>query len=45
MLDEMKAYRDERSDTWQESDRGEAFNERIDALESIIGELDELPGT
>ncbi len=45
MLDEMEAYQDERSETWQESERGEAFNERIDALESIIGELDELPGT
>jgi hypothetical protein len=45
MLDEMEAYRDERSETWLESERGEAFNERIDALESIIGELDELPGT
>jgi hypothetical protein len=44
MLDEMEAYRDERSDTWQESERGEAFNERIDALESIIGELAESPG-
>jgi hypothetical protein len=45
MLDEMEAYRDERSEAWQESERGEPFNERIDALESIIGELDELPGT
>jgi hypothetical protein len=45
MLDEMEAYRDERSDTWQESERGEAFQERMDTLEGFIGELDELPGT
>ncbi len=45
MLDEMEAYRDERSETWHESERGESFQERIEALESIIAELDELPGT
>jgi hypothetical protein len=45
MLDEMEAYRDERSDTWQESERGESFQERMEALESVIAELDELPST
>ncbi len=45
MLDEMEAYQDERSETWQESERGESFQERIQALESIIAELDESPGT
>ncbi len=45
MLDEMEAYRDERSDTWQESERGASFQERMEALESIIAELDELPST
>jgi histidinol dehydrogenase len=44
MIEEMEAYRDERSETWQESERGESFQERIEALESVITELDELPG-
>ncbi len=29
---EMQAYFDDRSETWQESDKGEAFQERIEAL-------------
>jgi hypothetical protein len=45
LLEEMEAYQDERSETWLESERGEAFQERLDAVESIIGELDELAGT
>jgi hypothetical protein len=45
MLDEMEAYRDERSDTWQESERGEAFQERLDAVTELLDGLDELPGT
>jgi hypothetical protein len=44
MIEEMEAYRDERSETWQESERGESFQERIEALETVITELDELPG-
>ncbi len=44
MLDEMEAYQDERSEAWQESERGESFQERIEALETVIAELDELPG-
>ncbi len=43
-LDEMETYRDDRSDTWQESEGGDVINERIDALESIIGELDNIAG-
>jgi hypothetical protein len=31
--EEMESYRDERSEAWQESERAEAFQERIDRLE------------
>jgi hypothetical protein len=42
MLDEMEAYRDERSEAWQETERGEAFQERLDALTDIVENLDQL---
>ncbi len=42
MLDEMEGYQDERSDAWQESERGEAFQERVDALTEIVENLDDL---
>jgi hypothetical protein len=42
MHEEMEAYQDERSEVWHESDRGEAFQERIDALTEIIENLDNL---
>jgi hypothetical protein len=37
--DEMQAYTDDRSDQWQESERGEAMQERIETLDSIIDDL------
>jgi predicted acyl esterase len=40
LLDEMQAYHDDRSDEWQESDRGAAMADRLDALESVITDLD-----
>jgi hypothetical protein len=40
--DEMIAYFDARSETWQESDRGTAHQERIDALEELAFALDDL---
>jgi hypothetical protein len=40
--EEMIAYFDERSEIWQESDRGTAHQERIDTLEELLGVLDEL---
>ncbi len=40
LLDEMQAYHDDRSDDWQESDRGAAMAERLDALETVISDLD-----
>ena len=43
MAEEMQAYYDERSEQWQESDKGNAMQERIDALESLLTDLDALP--
>ena len=43
MAEEMQGYYDERSEAWQESDKGDAMQERLDALESLITDLDALP--
>ena len=40
--DEMAAYFDERSEVWQESDRGVAHQERSDTLEELLTTLDEI---
>jgi hypothetical protein len=40
--DAMQVYFDERSENWQESERGEELRERIETLESIIERFDEL---
>ena len=40
--DEMQAYHDDRSEDWQESDRGQEFAETISALETLTTDLDEL---
>lgn len=42
MLDEMQAYRDERTDTWQESERGEAFTAMIDQAQEMIDTVEEF---
>jgi hypothetical protein len=42
MADEMQAYYDERSEKWQESDKDDAMQERMDALQSIVTDLDTL---
>ena len=39
---EMQAYYDERSELWQESERAEALQERIDQLDGAIGVVEEL---
>ena len=39
-LDEMQDYFDERSEAWQESDRGEWHQERTAAVEEIVGALE-----
>ena len=39
---EMESYFQDRSESWQEGERGEAFQEKKDALEEVIGALEEL---
>jgi hypothetical protein len=39
---EMTTYQAERSDAWQDSDRGEAFADRLAALEELQDQLTEL---
>lgn len=39
---EMQTYFDERSDTWQESERGEAFTECQEAVAALAEELGSL---
>jgi hypothetical protein len=41
VLAERQAYYNERSEQWQESDKGDEFQRRIDALESIVSDLAE----
>jgi hypothetical protein len=38
----MTTYQDERSEAWQDSERGEAFQERLDTLTEIVENLDDL---
>ena len=37
---EMEDYQSGRSDQWQESERGEAFADRVEALANVISEVD-----
>jgi len=41
-LSEMQSYFDERSESWQESERGEEHQERIASMEAVLNALDEL---
>ena len=43
MRDEMQEYYDNRTDEWKEGDRGQALQERIEALESLLSDLETLP--
>jgi len=40
---EMEGYHADRSEAWQESERGEAFTERLEAIEAVCNELEQLP--
>lgn len=40
--DEMQEYFDDRSGDWQEGDRGQAFQERLDAIDAATDAVDEL---
>ena len=41
-LDEMESYYDDRSELWQENERGEALKDRIESLQSLIDEISNL---
>jgi len=43
-VSEMEQYYDERSEAWQESERGEAFAERLRAVQELLDGLEELSG-
>ena len=40
--EEMQSYAAARSESWQESERGEAFAERLTAMEEVLSSLQEL---
>lgn len=40
ILDDLQNQFDEKSELWQESEKGEAFQSEIDSLEEIIGNLE-----
>lgn len=42
MVDATQGYYDERSDKWMESERGEAYQERMDELDSIREAVESL---
>jgi hypothetical protein len=42
LREEMQAYADERSEGWQESERGEKFVERISEVEEIMSQVETL---
>ena len=41
-LSEMQDYFDERSEAWQEGERAEEHQERIDSLQAVLDNLDEI---
>ena len=41
-VSEMQDYYDDRSDAWQESERGEDHQERIASVEAVLEALGEL---
>ncbi len=42
VTNEMQQYHEVRSDAWQESDKGTAFEERLEAVQEVIAMLEEL---
>ena len=42
MQEEMQDYYAQRSETWRESERGEAFLERLEALQEVQAAVEEL---
>jgi hypothetical protein len=43
LRDELQEVYDDRSEAWQESERGEEWQERLGALDSAIEALDAMP--
>ena len=43
LADEANQHFDEKSETWQESDAGQEYQEVIDFIEAAVGELDGIP--
>jgi adenosyl cobinamide kinase/adenosyl cobinamide phosphate guanylyltransferase len=42
MRDQMQDYFDDRTERWQESDRGQAMIQRLEEIEEIIALVDSL---
>ena len=42
MQQEMQDYYEQRSEAWQESERGETHQQRIEAVQEIIDALDAI---
>ncbi len=42
LVEEMQAYADGRSEQWQDSERGQAFCDRLSELESVADQLDQI---
>ena len=40
---EMQEYSEQRSQQWQESERGESFQERLEAVQELVASIEELP--
>ena len=40
---EMDSYYEERTEVWQDSERGESFTERLESIEEIVTLLRDLP--
>jgi hypothetical protein len=41
-VSELRDYYDDRSQSWQESERGEEHQERIASVEAVLDAIDEL---
>lgn len=41
--DEMQAYYDDRSELWQQGERADALQERLDAVAQLLDDLEALP--
>lgn len=39
---EMQGYFDDRSEAWQEGEKGEAFQERLDRLDDLLNEWEDI---